>query len=205
MAITSEAVAREVTGLLEHAGALRTGHFLLSSGLHSDRYCQCSALFERPDWGGRAASLLRTILPADFRCDVVLSPALGGVLWGYDVARALGGEVRSMFAERGGSPGDRFALRRSFSIAPGQRVLLAEDVVTTGGSILELVPLVRGAGAAVAGFAAVVDRSGGAFSPPDAPFYALASLSFQTFRPEACPMCAAGSRAEKPGSRNLRV
>jgi len=187
-----------VIALLERTGALLSGHFLLSSGLHSDRYCQCAKLFEDPGAGAQTAELMRAKLPAGFAVDTVLAPALGGILWGYDLARALG--ARSLFAER--PTGGAFALRRGFELRAGERVLLAEDVITTGKSILELVPLVEGAGALVAGFCAVADRSKGAFAAKaGAPFFSLVELSFETWPPEGCPLCAKGSAAVKPGSR----
>ncbi len=186
----------EVIRLLEKTGALKTGHFVLSSGLHSDRYCQCAALFEHPSDARRVAELMADRLRTDVPCDVVLAPALGGVLWGYELARQLG--VRSLFAER--KPGEPFSLRRGFRIEPGQRVLLAEDVVTTGGSVMELVPLVEQLGAEVAGFAVIVDRSKGAFKPP-APLHALAQLEFETWPEDQLPDHIRSIPADKPGSR----
>lgn len=190
--------ADEVLAMMRECGALKRGHFLLSSGLHSDRYCQCATLFERPERGARLAAMMREAWGAGFAADTVLAPALGGVLWGYDLARAFG--ARSLFAERSATTGEKFALRRGFALSPGERVLLAEDVVTTGGSIMELAPLVEGAGGVIVGFAAVADRSGGAFKPA-APFKALVKLEFETHRPEACPLCRAGVPMDKPGSR----
>ncbi len=189
--------SERVRQLLESTGAVREGHFLLSSGLHSDRYCQCAALFERPEAGGELAWLMAARLKASgLEADVILAPALGGILWGYALAGAL--EIRSLFAER--PSGEGFELRRGFELAKGSRVILAEDVVTTGKSVSELVPLVEGAGAKVVAFASVVDRSGGTFKP-GAPFVSLVELEFQTHKPEECPMCAAGSEPIKPGSR----
>lgn len=189
----------QVLDLLRGCGALLEGHFLLSSGLHSDRYCQCARLFEDPRRGAEAARALAPAL-AGLRADVVLAPALGGILWGYDLARELG--VRSLFAER--TDGRAFSLRRGFALAAGERVLLAEDVVTTGKSVDELAPLVAEAGARIVGVASVVDRSGGAYrAPGGAPFHYLARLDFQTWAPGDCPLCAAGSKPVKPGSRAL--
>ncbi len=188
-----------VTSLLERVGALRQGHFVLSSGLHSERYCQCAALFEHPTLAAEAAGMLLAMLPAGTRIDAVLAPALGGVLWGYEIARALG--VRSLFAER--DAGGPFQLRRGFAIDQGARVLLAEDVVTTGGSVMELLPLVEQTGASVIGIAAVADRSRGRFKPP-VPLYALCALDFEAVEPQRCPQCAAGIPATKPGSRAER-
>ncbi len=184
-------------GAMQQCGALKTGHFQLSSGLHSDRYCQCATLFEHPKLGGQLAELMAKEWGSE-KIDTVLAPALGGVLWGYDLARALG--ARSLFAERSAATGEKFTLRRGFALAPGERVLLAEDVVTTGGSIMELVPLVEAAGATVVAFASVADRSGGKFNP-GAPFKALVKLEFETYEPSACPMCAARTPIDKPGSR----
>ncbi len=192
--------------LLEQTGAVKTGHFLLSSGLHSAKYCQCAALFEHPRVAAEMADMLVDQLPATLAVDVVLAPALGGILWGYEIARALEtrrgaggtGSVRSYFAER--QTGEPFALRRSFVLNPGDRVLLAEDVVTTGGSVMELMPLIDAAGAKAVAFCAVADRSKGKFNPP-APLFSLVKLDFETYDPATCPLCAAGSAAIKPGSR----
>lgn len=187
--------AVEVERLLESTGALLRGHFKLSSGLHSDRYCQCARLFEDPASAGRVAGLMAQHM-AGVQVDVVLSPALGGILWGYELARALG--VRSIFAERDGPD---FALRRGFSLAPDERVLLAEDVITTGKSVMELTPLVEEAGANVVGIAAVVDRSGGAFAPGGVPVWAMCRLMFQTWAASEVPAQVAALPAIKPGSR----
>ena len=199
--MTDPSARDEAMALLERSGALRRGHFVLSSGLHSDRYCQCAALFERPEHGARVAALMASSLPESMACDAVLAPALGGVLWGYALAGALG--VRSLFAERAG-PERAFALRRGFSLRPGDRVLLAEDVVTTGGSVMELVPLVEGAGASVAGIAAVVDRSAGRFGAGAAArfgFRALVELAFGTWPEDGLPPELAAIPVESPGSR----
>lgn len=189
-------IAEETRALLEEAGALKRGHFVLSSGLHSDRYCQCAALFERPEIAAKVAALMKRLLPASLRVDVVLSPALGGVLWGYELARVLG--CRNVFAER--QPGAAFELKRGFDLRAGERVLLAEDVVTTGGSVSELAPLVRSAGADLVGFAVIADRSRGAFKPA-APVFALTELDFETFKPDALPERLRAIPAVKPGSR----
>lgn len=181
-------------GALEACGALRRGHFLLSSGLHSPAYVQCALLLESPlraaEAGERIADELRTLAP-----DSVLAPALGGVIIGYEVARALGVPFR--FAERSG---ERLALRRGFELSPGERVVIIEDVVTTGKSTLETAALAESAGAVVAGIGSIIDRSGGkhGFS---APFAALLPLDLPTYSPDACPLCRDGSEAIKPGSR----
>lgn len=191
-------IADETRALLEQAGALKRGHFILSSGLHSDRYCQCATLFERPEISAKVAALLKQLLPASLRVDVVLSPALGGVLWGYELSRVLG--CRNVFAER--QPGAAFELKRGFEIHPGERVLLAEDVVTTGGSVSELVPLVQQSGGELVGFAVIADRSRGTFRPAGGvPLFALAQLDFETFNPDALPERLRSIPAVKPGSR----
>ncbi|GAB4544749.1 MAG: orotate phosphoribosyltransferase [Phycisphaerales bacterium] len=180
--------------ILEQVGALRAGHFVLSSGLHSDRYCQCATLFRHPDLASEVAGLAKEEA-CDIACDLVCAPALGGVLWGYELARAL--HLPSIFAER---QEGAFTLRRGFTIEPGQRVLLAEDVVTTGGSVMELVPLVERAGGSVAGIVSVVDRSKGSFNP-GCPFVALTTMEFTTYAPADCALCAQGVPTDKPGSR----
>lgn len=188
-------IAERTRALLEEAGALRRGHFVLSSGLHSDRYCQCATLFERPEMAARVAGLMKELLPAGLHVDVVLSPALGGVLWGYELSRVLA--CRNVFAER---EGGAFALRRGFEIRAGERVLLAEDVVTTGGSVSELLPLVEASGAAAVGFAVIADRSRGAFRP-GVPLHALTTLDFETWKAEEVPERLRSIPAVKPGSR----
>lgn len=192
-------VAERAKVVLERCGALKSGHFLLSSGLHSDSYCQCATLFEHPRDAAELAALMREVIPGTLRIDTILTPAIGGILWGYELARALG--TRSLFAER--EPGGPFTLRRGFALAAGERVLLAEDVVTTGKSVSELLPLIEAAGAEVVGFASIADRSQGRFLPT-VPFWSLARLDFQVWKPEECPLCAGGIPVVKPGSRALQ-
>lgn len=193
---------KRVITLLEETGALQQGHFVLSSGLHSDRYCQCAALFQHPKHGAEVADLFVAQLPREAHPDVVLAPALGGILWGYELARAF--NARSIFAERK-PPDDQFSLRRGFTLAPGDRVLLAEDVITTGGSVLELVPLVERTGAEIVAIGAVVDRSRTDFRPQSQgrciPFMPLCRLDFPVYPPEALPDHLASMPVTKPGSR----
>ncbi len=190
-----ERSAVEVVRLLESTGALLRGHFELSSGLHSDRYCQCARLFEDPASAGRVAGLMAQNL-SGIGVQTVLAPALGGILWGYELTRALG--VRSVFAER---IDGAFALRRGFTLERGERVLLAEDVITTGKSVMELVPLVEDAGAQAVGIATVVDRSQGAFSPEGIPVWGMCAMQFRTWQHDAVPADIAAIPAIKPGSR----
>jgi len=183
--------------LLQHfrdAGALLEGHFRLSSGLHSPGYLQCALVLQDPvqaaALGAAIAARVRPLAP-----DLVLSPALGGVVIGHEVARALG--VRAIFAERRDG---RLTLRRGFALAASERVLVVEDVVTTGGSTRETIAVAREAGAEVVGAAAVIDRSGSR-ATFDVPFESLADVSWPTHEPASCPLCARGVPAVKPGSR----
>jgi len=188
------AVEREILALLEGCGALRRGHFLLSSGLHSAAYVQCALLLEEPRRARRVGELLAARF-AGIEVDSVLSPALGGVIVGHEVASALGVPFR--FAER---DGERLALRRGFALSAGERVVVVEDVVTTGKSTRETADLALAAGAEVVGIGAILDRSPGPLDLPT-PLAALARLDLPAHRAEACPLCAAGSAPEKPGSR----
>lgn len=184
----------DVLERFRRVGALLDGHFRLSSGLHSAGYLQCALVLQHPAeaerFGAALAGHTRALQP-----DVVLSPALGGIVIGQEVGRGLG--VRAIFAER---QDGALTLRRGFSLAPGERVLVVEDVVTTGGSTRETMDVARAAGATVVGAAAIIDRSGGTVDL-DVPFSALASLTVPTHQPESCPLCAAGQPVVKPGSR----
>lgn len=185
----------EALELYRRTGAYLEGHFRLSSGLHSPGYMQSALVLQHP---ADAASLGAGIAAyvESFRPTVVLSPALGGLIIGHEVARALG--VRAIFAERAG--GTALTLRRGFTLAPSDRVLVVEDVFTTGKSTRETMEVARQAGATVVGAAAIVDRSGGTIDF-GVPSYALVSLSVPTYEPEKCPLCANGVPVEKPGSK----
>ena len=178
----------------EETGAYLTGHFRLSSGLHSDRYLHCARLLMWPERAERAGRELASKL-AEFSPEAIVSPALGGVVIGHEVARALG--VRAIFAERQDGV---LTLRRGFSLDAGERVLVVEDVVTTGGSTRETMAVARATGATVVGAAAIIDRSGG-HQDLDVPFRALATIDLPAYQPEACPLCARGEPVVKPGSR----
>ena len=176
------------------AGALLEGHFRLTSGLHSAGFLQCALVLQYPveaeACGVGIAEQVR-----DLGAQVVLSPALGGIVIGQEVARALG--IRAMFAER---QEGRLTMRRGFTFGAGEKVLVVEDVVTTGGSTRETIEVARAAGAEVVGAAAIVDRSGGE-QRLGVPFYSLADISLPTHEPAACPLCQAGQPVVKPGSR----
>ena len=178
-------------------GALLEGHFRLTSGLHSSGYLQCALVLQHPrEAEALGEAIARQVTMLDV--EAVLSPALGGIVIGHEVARALG--VRALFAER---QDGALTLRRGFSFAPGERVLVVEDVVTTGGSTRETADVARRAGATVVGAASIIDRSGGlaAQQSLDVPYMALATLSVPTYDPQSCPLCAAGQPVVKPGSR----
>jgi orotate phosphoribosyltransferase len=184
--------APELEKRLVETGALLTGHFQLSSGLHSERYVQCARLLQHPAHAAWAAQSLASVLSETV--DVVVGPALGGVIIAHELARALG--VRCLFTER---VDGRMALRRGFEVTPGERVLVAEDVVTTGGSASEAAACVRALSATVVAYACLVDRGGAAAL--DAPAVALMPLQIPTHPPDACPACRGGSPVIKPGSR----
>jgi orotate phosphoribosyltransferase len=188
------ATADSVLDLFRRVGALLEGHFRLTSGLHSPGYLQCALVLQHPKEAERCGGLLADRV-RDLGAQVVLSPALGGIVIGQEVARALG--VRAIFAER---QEGALTLRRGFSLTPGERVLVVEDVVTTGGSTRETIEVARAAGATVVAAAAIIDRSGG-HQRLDVPFHALATVSLPTYAPESCPLCAAGVPVVKPGSR----
>lgn len=180
---------------LRRTGALLDGHFLLTSGLHSPGYVQCARLLQHPAEAEACGTALADLVRAE-RPEVVLSPALGGIVIGHEVARVLG--VRALFAER---QNGALTLRRGFELRPGERVLVVEDVVTTGGSTRETIAVARAAGAVVVGAGAIIDRSRGQ-SSLDVPFRALIEVTLPVYAPEACPLCASGTPAVKPGSRN---
>jgi orotate phosphoribosyltransferase len=177
--------------LLRECRALLSGHFLLASGLHSDAYFQCARLFERPDAAGRLfESLAAKVAPRVPR--VVAGPAIGGIIPAYELARAL--KVRALYLEKVDGV---FALRRGFHVDPGEPVVVAEDVVTTGGSAREAADALRRAGANVVGFAAVVFRGEG--DPFPEGLDAMVRVSPKTWKASECPLCASGEPLDKPG------
>lgn len=177
------------------AEALLEGHFILSSGLRSGRYLQCARVLANPKRGARLAEALVAKFPADLQIDVVVSPAMGGVIAGHEMGRALG--VDALFLER---PEGIFELRRGFRLEKGQRVLMMEDVVTTGLSSREAIAAIGRAGGVVVAAAALVDRSDGT-AELGVPFYPLIRLSVPTYSPDSLPPELAAIHAIKPGSR----
>ena len=184
----------EVIERFRRTGALLEGHFILTSGLHGTTYLQCALVLQHPPEAERFGRALAERFAGE-RVETVAAPAIGGIVIGWEVARALG--ARSIWAER---EAGRMTLRRGFTVRPGERVLVAEDVVTTGGSTRETIEALTGAGAHVVGAASIVDRSGGR-ADVGVPRVALATLDVPTYDPAACPLCAEGVPAVKPGSR----
>ncbi len=184
--------------LLRRTDALQTGHFSLSSGLHSSQYIQCALLLQYPDLAAGVCGVLAERFRRD-RPQVVIAPAMGGIFVAYEVARVLG--VRALFAER---VNGIFTLRRSQEIQPGERTVVVEDVVTTGGSIHEVLRLVDQCGGVAVGVGALVDRSP---YPPTFParFEALLQLRADHYNPADCPLCRRGLPLTKPGSRPVPV
>ncbi|MDN4594998.1 orotate phosphoribosyltransferase [Polycladomyces subterraneus] len=191
-------MAWDVREAIQRTGVLKEGHFLLSSGRHSAQYMQCAQLLQHPEEAEQAGRALANLF-RDEKVDLVIGPALGGVIIAHEVARALG--VRCLFAER---QNGEMTLRRGFKIQPGERVLIVEDVVTTGGSVMEVVRLVQAAGGRVVGIGSIVDRSGGS-TPFDVPYRALLPYEIPSYNPEACPLCKEGIPAIKPGSRMVKA
>jgi orotate phosphoribosyltransferase len=186
----------EVLTTFRECGALLEGHFKLTSGLHSDRYLQCALVLQHPEYAMRVgASLAEQLWKLGGTPDLIVAPALGGILVAHEVARALG--VRGLFAER---QEGSLVLRRGFRIEAGERCFVVEDVVTTGLSTRETIGVVERAGGQVLAAGSIIDRSGGR-ADLGLPRAALAVLDVPAYNPEACPLCAAGSAPMKPGSR----
>jgi orotate phosphoribosyltransferase len=199
----------EYVKIFEAAGAIRHGHFELSSGLHSATYVQCALVLQYPRFAERLGRALAGLF-SDALIEAVVSPALGGVIIGQEVARALpepgqqsvpGGGVPALFVERDAS--GTMTMRRGFSLRPDQHVLVVEDVWTTGGSTQEAIRVVQQAGGRVVAVGALIDRSGGAIDFP-VESQALLNLPIASYEPDECPLCREGSAAVKPGSRFVR-
>jgi len=200
----------DVEGIYKDAEALLEGHFILSSGNHSNRYLQSAKVLEDPKRAEVLANALAVMIKdSGLEVDTVCAPALGGILAGYELARSLG--VRSIFVERkeGG-----MELRRGFEVQKGEKILICEDIITTGGSAMEAATIIEELGAEVVAFASLANRGfcqrNGSTTeakpecklPLKTPFFALDDFTFEMFTPEECPMCKEGSIAIKPGSRH---
>jgi orotate phosphoribosyltransferase len=196
----------QALALLRRTGVMREGHFKLTSGRHSDRYMQCAQLFQYPEDSAAVCAEVARFFE-DKNVGLVAGPAIGGIIMAYEVARLLGARgagargagARSVFAEREDGV---MTLRRGFegSVKEGGRAIVVEDVVTTGGSVKEVVALLKSRGAEVVGVGSVVDRSNGAVDF-GVPFYALLSLEIASWEPDSCPLCRQGLPIVKPGSR----
>ena len=195
-----------VMRMLEDAGAIRQGHFELTSGLHSAMYVQCAQVLQYPHYADQLGRALAAEF-MDLRVDCVASPALGGVILGHEVARAIparanGKPVRAIFVERDAT--GSLSLRRGFHVDPDEHVLVVEDVWTTGGSTCETIRVLEEAGARVVAAGALIDRSGGKIELP-VRTEALMELKIQSYDSSDCPLCRSGGVAIKPGSRFART
>lgn len=185
---------QEIIRILEESGALLTGHFQLRSGLHSNRFFQAALLLQYPDKAEKVCRFLADQFRGE-KIDAVISPAVGGLIVGQEVARALG--CRAIFADK---EDGKLVLKRGFTIRPGERILVAEDVVTKGGRVQQTIDLARSFGADIVGIAVIVDRSGDD-AKFDVPFKSALKLSLPTFQPEECPLCKEGLPVDRPGSK----
>lgn len=185
---------KDVLDIFNKNNALLTGHFKLSSGLHSKNYLQCALILQYPDIAGALAKEIAKKFSKE-KIGVVIGPALGGITLAYEIARAL--KVRGLFTERQDGV---MVLRRGFAISPGEKALVAEDVITTGGSTKEVIDVVKSSGGTVVGVASIIDRSSEKIDF-GVPFTALAKIKVETYKEEECPLCKAGIPVTKPGSR----
>ena len=184
---------QDIIKILEETGVLMQGHFLLSSGRHSNRYLQCARVFQHPRYAGEICRRLAEKF-TDTKPDICIGPALGGVIIAYE---RPGTGAQALFVERIKTVE---TLRRGFSITPGEKVLILEDVVTTGGSVREVMEVVRSHKGEICGIGCLVDRSGGK-ADFGVPFRALLQLDIASYDPADCPLCKKGVPAVKPGSR----
>lgn len=185
-----------VTEILQEAGVLLEGHFLLTSGKHSNRYLQCAKVFRNAKYSEELCGELAQKFSGE-KIDVVIGPAMGAVQMAYEVSRQL--KCENFFAER---EDGKMTLRRGFQVTPGMRVLVVEDVVTTGGSVKEVIELVKAAGGILVGVGSLIDRTGGAIDF-GSPFQAVITLKVEAWEKDDCPLCKEGIPAVKPGSRKI--
>ena len=187
----------QILQALKDADAIRTGHFVLTSGRHSGTYVQCARVLEDPALTTRLAETAVARLPEGLDIDLVAAPAVGGLIIGFAVAQALG--VKFIFSER---ENGTMVFRRAFEVPDGARVLVVEDVVTTGGSVGEVIDLVEAAGGEVVGVVSLIDRGGD--KRFDAAFWPLLRLEVESWAPEACALCDENVPVYSPGSRRLK-
>lgn len=186
----------EIRAIFKKSGALLSGHFQLTSGLHSDAYFQCAQVLQWPTYARQLCGMAKDAFGGK-EIETVIAPAVGGIVVGYEIASQL--KARSLFTER---QDGKMRLRRGFDIRPGERILVAEDVTTTGGSVREVIQLALAKGAEVVGVFVIVDRSNGAIDY-GVPFISALGMQVQTFIPEVCPLCAERVPIDKPGSRGI--
>jgi orotate phosphoribosyltransferase len=186
----------EILEIFEKTGALFNGHFLLTSGRHSDVYFQCAKVLQYPEYIEKLCSIIADEF-CDQKIDTVIAPAIGGLVVGQEVARQL--NRRFIFAER---EDKKLTLRRGFSIKEGDKVLVCEDVVTTGGSVFEVIDIVKNSNAEVAGIGFIVDRSNGKVDFGSTQLSTV-KLDVKSYLPEDCPLCEKGIELVKPGSRKI--
>jgi orotate phosphoribosyltransferase len=195
--IIEQAEGIDVFNIFKESGAIFEGHFKLTSGLHSGVYMQCARLLQYPDKADRIAKAAAGILSKDIdieKVNTVISPAVGGILWGYMLAFRLGKKM--IFTERADGG---MQLRRGFSLEEGEKVIIAEDVITTGGSVKEVIKICEDSGAEVAGIISIVDRNSGVdFGYP---YYNMLKINIEIYEPGQCPMCSEGREIVYPGSR----
>ncbi|MBU1084225.1 MAG: orotate phosphoribosyltransferase [Candidatus Omnitrophota bacterium] len=189
---------KEVIDIFSRIGAFKQGHFRLSSGLHSGAYLQCALVLADPIIAGKLCAALAKKFIAD-EPDVVIGPAMGGIVLAYEMARAL--KARAIFSER--EENGKMALRRGFVISPGSKVLIAEDVLTTGGSVKEVIKLLRQDGIEPVAVAALVDRSRHKLDFDGIKYQSLIKLDVPSFTEKECPLCQEGIPISKPGSRKI--
>jgi orotate phosphoribosyltransferase len=194
MVINTEEVMRK----FEEAGAIQKGHFKLTSGVHSDIYIQCAQVMQYPEFMNNLCSELGKKFRGD-DVDVIVGPAVGAIIMAHVMARVLGPWVRAIFTER---ENGKMTLRRSFKIKKGEKVLVVEDVTTTGSSVKEVIDIVKERQGKVVGVGALIDRSGGKIDF-GIKTQSLLTLDIKTYLPEVCPLCKKGIPAIKPGSRDL--
>jgi orotate phosphoribosyltransferase len=187
---------KDILEIFKKTGALLEGHFLLTSGRHSNKYFQCAKVLQYPEYTEQVCKIIADHFK-DYNIDTVISPAMGGIIVGQEVARQL--NKKSIFAER---EDKRLVLRRGFTIQPGEKVLVCEDVVTTGGSVFEVIDIVKENGGEVAGVGYIVDRSNGKVNF-GFPQKSTMKMEVVSYLPEECPLCKENIPLVKPGSRKL--
>lgn len=190
-------MVNNVENILKECDALLEGHFLLSSGKHSNRYCQCAKLLQYPDKAAKALAIVADKV-RDLNVDMLVGPAMGGIIVAYELARQLG--KPGIFTERKDGV---MTLTRGFQIKPGQKILITEDVVTTGKSSMEVAKILESYGAEVVGLCCIVDRRG-ADCEVNLPIYSGCKLEIESFDKDECPLCKENIPYVKPGSRNIK-